>query len=326
MRTAQKLLQALLAASFLAACPVYAEMDDTYPKHSITMLCAWGPGGGSDAVARIVAEIMAEDLGQPVQVINQPGGGGNIAWASLQRAKPDGYTIAQITAELGMNHWQNPAIKTSYQDFEPLALVNLDAAAITVSAKAPYKTYEEFTAYIREHPAKVIASSTSLGGIWHLAMVKWLDALGLPYNTITWMSTSGTAEAMKEMTAGTVDAAFAQLSECAELYRSGDAVPLAVMASRRDPNYPDVPTLKELGINITIGTWRGFAVPRGTPQKVRERLNQSLKKAVNDPKFIAFMQDKGFGTAYLEGEEFLEFLKESDASLGQTIEALDLAR
>lgn len=324
----RKILAAALAATVLTFGTVStaSAADDAYPQRSITMLCAWGAGGGSDAVARMIAGIMEKDLGQPIKVVNQTGGGGNIAFSSLMRAKPDGYTIGQVTAELAMNHWQNPAVKITYADFEPLALVNLDAATVTISATAPYKTYEEFVQYIKDNPGKVRAASTSVGGIWHIAMGQWLTALGLPTNAITWIPTSGAAEAMKEMAAGGVDAAFAQLSECATMYQTGKAIPLAVMADKRDPKYPDVPTLKELGVDVSIGTWRGFAVPKGTPDDIKARLTAAIKKAASDPQFTTFMQERGFGATYVEGADFYKFMEKSDADLGNAIKALGLAR
>ena len=302
----RKILAAALAATVLTFGTVStaSAADDAYPQRSITMLCAWGAGGGSDAVARMIAGIMEKDLGQPIKVD----------------------TIGQVTAELAMNHWQNPAVKITYADFEPLALVNLDAATVTISATAPYKTYEEFVQYIKDNPGKVRAASTSVGGIWHIAMGQWLTALGLPTNAITWIPTSGAAEAMKEMAAGGVDAAFAQLSECATMYQAGKAIPLAVMADKRDPKYPDVPTLKELGVDVSIGTWRGFAVPKGTPDDIKARLTAAIKKAASDPQFTTFMQERGFGATYVEGADFYKFMEKSDADLGNAIKALGLAR
>ena len=90
--------------------------------------------------------------------------------------------------------------------------------------------------------------------------------------------------------------------------------------------YPDVPTLKEKGIDVSIGTWRGFCVPKGTPQDVKDKINAAIKKAVNDPQFVQFMNDRGFGIQYLEGQDFYKFMEKSDADLGASIEALGLAR
>ena len=315
-----------LALATMSVMSVGAAQADEYPSRSITMICAWGAGGGSDAVARMIAGIMEKDLGQPIKVVNQTGGGGTIAFSSLSRAKPDGYTIGQVTAELAMNHWQNPAVQITYKDFEPLALVNVDPASVTLSATAPYKTYDEFVEYVKANPGKVRASATAVGGIWHIEMGQWLTALGLPVNAIKWIPTSGAGETYKEMAAGGIDAGFNQLSEGSTMYQAGKAIPVAVMADERDPKYPDVPTLKEKGIDVSIGTWRGFCVPKGTPQDIKDRLNAAIKKAVNDPQFVQFMNDRGFGIQYLEGEDFYKFMEKSDADLGASIEALGLAR
>lgn len=113
----------------------------------------------------MVAGLMEKELGQPIKVVNQTGGGGSLAFSNIMRAKPDGYTIGQLTAELAMNHWQNPAVKITYKDFDPLALVNADAASVTISATAPYKTYDELVSYIKANPGKVRGAATAVGGI-----------------------------------------------------------------------------------------------------------------------------------------------------------------
>ena len=321
-----KSLIAGVALATMTAVGVNAASADEYPSRAITMVCAWGAGGGSDAVARMVAGLMEKELGQPIKVVNQTGGGGTLAFSSISRAKADGYTIGQVTAELAMNHWQNPAVKVTYKDFDPLSLVNVDAASVTLSATAPFKTYDEFVEYIKANPGKVKASATAVGGIWHIAMGQWLTALGLPVTAVKWIPTSGAGETYKEMAAGGLDAGFNQLSEGTTMYQTGKAIPVAVMADKRDPKFPDVPTLKEKGVDVSIGTWRGFAVPKGTPQEVKDKLNAAIKKAVEDPQFVKFMNDRGFGINYLAGDDFYKFMEKSDADLGASIKALGLSR
>mgnify|MGYP000279201764 FL=1 len=319
-------IAAVAAAVMMAVSSGSALAADKFPTHALTMICPWGAGGGSDAQLRYVAGLMEKELGQPIKVVNQTGGGGAVGWSALARAKPDGYTLGQLTAELAMDHWITPAVKVNYKDFDPLALLNEDPATVTISATAPYKTYEEFVAYLKANPGKVRGGATSVGGIWHVAMGQWLESIGLPVTAITYIPTSGSAEAYKEMAAGGIDACFTSVAESATMYKTGKAIGLAVMSDKRDDKFPDIPTMAEKGTPITVGTWRGIGLPKGVPAERREIIMNALKKAVNDPSYLKFMEDRGFGVKYLEGDDFYKYMEESDTNLGKSLKALGLAK
>ncbi|HAR80741.1 MAG TPA: tripartite tricarboxylate transporter substrate-binding protein [Succinivibrionaceae bacterium] len=319
----KKVAIAAVAAAMLASSAAQA---DDFPTRAITIVCPWGAGGGSDAQVRFIAGLMEKELGQPVKVENKTGGGGAVGWSFIAKAKADGYTLGQLTAELAMDHWITPAVKVSYKDFDPLALMNEDPAGITVSATAPYKTYDEFVKYLKDNPGKVRGAATSVGGIWHVAMGKWLETIGLPVNAITYIPTSGSAESYKEMAAGGVDACFPSLAESATMYQTGKAVGLAVMSDKRDPKYPDIPTAKELGADVQVGTWRGIGLPKGVPADRKEKLMTALRNACKDPSYLKFMEERGFGIKYLEGDDFYKYMEKSDADLGGALKALGLAK
>ncbi len=318
-------LSAVCAAALLVAGTSAATAGE-YPDHAITMICSWGAGGGSDAQLRFVAALMEKELGQPIKVENRTGGGGAVGWSALAKAKPDGYTMGQLTAELAMDHWITPAVKVSYQDFDPIALMNEDAATVTISATAPYKTYDEFVAYLKANPGKVRGGATSVGGIWHVAMGQWLESIGLPVTAITYIPTSGSAEAYKEMAAGGIDACFTSVAESATMYKTGKAIGLAVMSDSRDPKFPDIPTMKEMGTDIQVGTWRGIGLPKGVPAEIRAKIEAALKKAIEDPSYTKFMEERGFGIKTLWGDDFYNYMKASDEGLGGALKALGLAK
>lgn len=322
----KKSVMAAAAAAFILAAPLGAQAAAEFPTHAITLICPWGAGGGSDAQVRYIAGLMEKELGQPIKVVNQTGGGGAVGWSALARAKPDGYTMGQLTAELAMDHWITPAVKVTCENFDPLMLMNEDPAAVTITANAPYKTYDEFVQYIKDNPGKVRGGATSVGGIWHVAMGMWLEALGLPVNSITYIPTSGAAESYKEMAAGGIDSCFTSVPESATMYKTGKAIGLAVMSDQRDKNFPDIPTLKEKGLDVTVGTWRGIGLPKGVPAERREVILNALKKALADESYKKFMNDRGFTIKELEGEDFMNYMKKSDADLGKTLKALGLAK
>lgn len=321
----KKVFTAIAAATMLIAGTV-AQAADKFPTHAITLICPWAAGGGSDAQVRFIAALMEKDLGQPIKVENRTGGGGAVGWAALAKAKPDGYTIGQLTAELAMDHWVTPAVKVSYEDFIPLALMNEDPAVVTISVDAPYKNYDEFVKYVKDNPGKVRGGGSGAGGIWHLAMGAWLQAIGVPVNSIVYIPTNGSAEAYKEMVAGGIEACFTSVAESATMYNSGKAVGLAVMSDSRDKKFPDIPTATELNTPVVVGTWRGIGLPKGVPDDRREILAAALKKACSDPSYLKFMEERGFGIKYLEGDAFYNYMKDSDTNLGSTLKALGLAK
>ena len=153
-------------ACLAAALPAAAQ---NYPVRPITMIVPWGAGGGTDAVARIVASLLEKDLGQPVTVVNRTGGSGVVGHAAIASAPADGYTIGLATVEIGMMHWQGLTQLTG-ASYTPIGLVNADPAGIQVRADSPYKNVNELLAAIKANPGKFKASGTGQGGIWHLAI------------------------------------------------------------------------------------------------------------------------------------------------------------
>ncbi len=168
---------AVSAAAGLGLRPSFAQAN--YPTRPITIVCPWGAGGGTDATARIVAAVLEKELGQPVNVVNRTGGSGVVGHSAIATAQPDGYTLGIITVEISMMHWQGLTELTP-RSYTPLALMNEDPPGIQVKADSPYKTIKDLADAIKASPpGKMKCSGTGQGGIWHLALVGWLTAMGL---------------------------------------------------------------------------------------------------------------------------------------------------
>jgi tripartite-type tricarboxylate transporter receptor subunit TctC len=296
-----------------------------YPKRPITFICPWAAGGGTDAVSRILATLMEKELGVPVNVVNRTGGSGAVGHTAMATAKPDGYTIGMPTVELTMMHWMG-ITKLTYRDITPIAMVNFDPAGINVRADSPWKTYKDLEDYIRKNPGKLKNSGTGLGGIWHLAQGGWLKAIGLPPDAIRWIPSKGAAPALQDLLAGGIDMSTCSLPEAATLIEAGKVRPLAIMADKRDPKYPDVPTLKEMGINWSCGAWRGVAAPKGTPKEIVAILERTIEKIVKSKEFIDFMKKRGFGIYYLNSKEFAKALAKADKENGEIMKAAGIAK
>jgi tripartite-type tricarboxylate transporter receptor subunit TctC len=243
----------------------------------------------------------------------------------MATAKPDGYTIGMPTVEITMMHWMG-LTEVTYKDMTPIAMVNFDPAGINVLTKSPWKTYKDLENHVRENQGKLTDSGTGQGGIWHLAMAGWLKAIGLPPTAIKWIPSKGAAPALQDLMAGGIDMSTCSLPEAATLIDAGKVRPLAIMASEKDPKFPDVPTLKELGIEWTCGAWRGIAAPGGTPPEIVAVLEKAIATVVKSDDFMKFMKNRGYGIYWLDSAEFAKVLTRADKDNGEIMKAAGIAK
>lgn len=323
-RTVLKGAAAAGAASLIAA-PAIAQAN--YPSRPITMVCPWGAGGGTDATARIVAQLLEKDLGQPVNVVNRTGGSGVVGHSAIATAAPDGYNIGMLTVEIAMMHHQGltDLKSTSYTS---LALMNEDPPGVQVSTAGPYKDIKALADAIKAAPSgKLKASGTGQGGIWHLALIGWLVAMGLKPDHVAWVPSNGAAPGMQDLAAGGIDIVTCSVPEARAMIDAGKAKSLAIMASARNPQFKDVPTLNEtLGINYSIGAWRGIGAPKGLPPEIAAKLTTALKKAFDSKDYQDFMNARGFGMKFADGPGFASFMAASDTSMASAMKAAGLAK
>ena len=298
-----------------------------YPIRPMQMIVPWGAGGGTDATARIVASLLEQDLGQPVNVVNRTGGSGVVGHAAIAAAAPDGYTIGMLTVEIAMMHWQGLTELTP-ASYTPLGQMNLDAPGVLVNAAAPYKDVKELAEAIKAGPAgKFKASGTGQGGIWHLALIGWLRAMELPPDHVRWVPSQGAAPGMQDLVAGGIDLVTCSIPEARAMLDAKRARGLAIMAEARHPGFPDIPTLTEaLGLNHQVGAWRGIAAPRGLPAEQTATLIAALDRAHKSKQFVEFMNARGFGMAWAPGAEFAAMMAASDEAMGVAMRAAGLAK
>ncbi len=321
------LLGGLAAAGLGAVLPVAVRAQAAWPSRPVTLVCPWGAGGGTDATARIVAAILEKSLGQPFNVVNRTGGSGVVGHSAIATAAPDGYTIGMITVEITMMHHQG-LTELSPTSYTPLALMNVDPPGVQVNASSPYKTVKALADAIKAAPAgKFKASGTGQGGIWHLALIGWLQAMGLAPNHVAWVPSNGAAPAMQDLAAGGIDIVTCSVPEAKAMIDAGKAVSLAIMAPQRNPQFKDVPTLNEaLGINYSVGAWRGIAAPKGLQADVANKLTAELKKAYESAEFQDFMKNRGFGTTWADPAGFTRFMADGDKAMGVAMNAAGLAK
>jgi tripartite-type tricarboxylate transporter receptor subunit TctC len=321
--TRPALLKTVIAVAM--ACS-FGMAHAAWPERPVTLLVPWAAGGGTDATARIIGALLEKELGQPVNVVNRAGGNGVVGHQAIAGAAPDGYTLGMITVEISMMHHQG-LTQISPKNFAPLALMNVDPAAVTVSAASPYKTMDDLMKAVRAHPGKLKASGTGQGGIWHLALAGMLNDMKIEAAAVPFVPSNGAAPAMLELAAGGIDIVTAALPEARSLIDAGKARPLAVMADTPAALYPKVPTLKSVtGSGWTIGVWRGIAGPKGLPADVQAKMEAVLKKINESKEYKDFMAGRGFGVAYANGPDFGKFMEKGDADMGRVLKSLGMAR
>jgi tripartite-type tricarboxylate transporter receptor subunit TctC len=267
----------------------------------------------------MVAVLLEKELGQPVTVVNRTGGGSMLGHTAGATAAPDGHTITMVDITLAMLHWTelNPLRQIpTYKDFTPVALLNVDAAGVQVAVHSEWKTLKDLLTYVKSNPGKVWASGSAKGGSWDLARAGMLKTAGIPVDAMPYAPSMGAATALQELVAGRVQVVTASLAEGRPLIEAGKIRALATMAEKRDPAFPNVPTLKELGINYSMGAWRGIALPKGASPEIVAVYEKAIGKIVRSNEFVDFMSQGSFVILYKGSADFGKFLAEQDELMG----------
>jgi tripartite-type tricarboxylate transporter receptor subunit TctC len=311
--------EAVMALALVATWPSPASAQAKVPSRPVQFIVPWAAGGGTDRIARMVAVLLEKELGQPVTVVNRTGGGGMLGHAAGATAAPDGHAITMVDITLAMLHWAdlNPLRQIpTYKDFTPVALLNIDAAGVQVAANSAWRTLRDLLDYVKSNPGKVWASGSAKGGSWDLARAGMLKTAGIPVDAMPYVPSTGAATALQELVAGRVQVVTASLVEGRPLIDAGKVRALATMAEKRDPAFPNVPTLKELGVNYSMGAWRGIALPKGTSPEIVAVYEKAVSKIVRSKEFVDFMNHGPFGILYKGSADFSKFLAEQDELMG----------
>jgi tripartite-type tricarboxylate transporter receptor subunit TctC len=313
----------LIAIWGLTACQPGGSSSQNYPNKPITLIVPWAPGGGTDLTSRTFAVALQKAIGQPVNVVNRTGGGGVVGHLAINMAPADGYTLGAVTVEISMLRHLG-LTELSYADYTPLARLVSNSAAITVKEDAPWQNLNDFVADLKAKPGQYQASGTARGGIWDLARAGFLQTADLPESALPWVPSQGAAPALQELIAGGVDVVTAALSEVSPLRQAGQVRTLGVMADERSAAFPEVPTLKEQGIDWAMGAWISVGAPAGLPAEVKAVLDSAINVAVQDPDYQAAIQKTGMNLQYLAGEEFQTFMYEQDSINGALMRSAGL--
>ncbi|MFC0385539.1 Bug family tripartite tricarboxylate transporter substrate binding protein [Muricoccus vinaceus] len=272
----------LLGAAGLVALPSAGHAQGGWPARPVRFIATGPAGGAGDVLSRMLCERLSAQLGQSVVVENRPGAGTNIGMAAIARSAPDGYTIGLASiASNAVNRWLYKSLPFDPEkDVVPVSLIALTPNLMVVSPSLPATTVAEFIAYAKAHPGAVNYGSVGAGSSQHLAGAQFGLANGLqmqhvPYNNSGQLNT--------DLMEARVQVLFQSVSAVAEMARAGRMRPLAVTGAERLDAFPEVPTLREAGLDITSMGWFGVVAPTGVPEPILDQLNRETVAALNEP-------------------------------------------
>lgn len=274
-----------------------------FPEEPIKLVVSYSPGGATDFQARIVTMMAQDYLGQPVVVINKPGGGGMVGWNwFVESAENTGYELVSYNVPhfIAQSIMYPDKAKYNIRNMEPIANWGTDPAVLAVPKDSPFNSVDDLVAYAKENPGKVTVSGAGLYVGHHIAMLQVEKAAGIKLSYIPY---KGGAPALLGIISGEVMAGFNNLSDA---FRSKDRLKiLAVADLERDPFLPDVKTFLELGYDVdnTSNNRRGVAAPEGTPPEIVAKLAEGFEKMFNDKKIAKKMEQTGCGMKVMSRDD-----------------------
>jgi tripartite-type tricarboxylate transporter receptor subunit TctC len=265
-----------------AALPVLSRtaLAQSYPTRPARIISGFPPGGISDTYARLIAQWLSMQLGQQFIVENRPGAGGNLAAEAVAKAAPDGYTLLLTTSADAWNAtlYQNLNFNI-VRDFVPVGTISRGAGLLVVNPALPVKTVPELIAYAKAHPGKLTVASAGIGSLPHMFWELFHSKTGVNMVHVPYR---GAGPAVVDLLAGQVQVYFGSFAASIELVRTGKLRALAVTTATRAPALPDVPAMAEYLPGFEASIYVGLAAPRGTPNAIVDKLNQTMRAALTD--------------------------------------------
>lgn len=305
------LLFLALTATALVSPVIHAQ---TFPSAPVKIINPFPPGTNTDAVARIVAQKLQQNWGQPTIVENKAGAGGAIGSDFVAKAKPDGHTLLLTSSS---THVVAPVLRKALpydanKDFVPIMTFTTSPNVVVVTKSLPVSTLAQFIDYTRAHPGTSFASSGNGTG-YHIAGELFASTVGAQMLHVPYR---GAAPAMNDLLGGQVQAMFDSPGSVAPNHESGKVRALAVMGGKRWPTLPEVPTTVELGYpQLQFATWLGLYAPAGTPPAVIDRITQILKTELNKPGMNEQFMQMGSQMNLVYGKDFERLMLDGQASL-----------
>jgi tripartite-type tricarboxylate transporter receptor subunit TctC len=298
---------ALVAALIFA----HGALAQTYPTRPIRMIVTFGPGGPTDVIGRLIAQKVSESFGQQIYIENVAGAGGNIGVAAALRAPADGYTIVAVSTGFIINPSLYARVPYAIKDFAPISVVAASPNAITVNPSVPAKTIQELVALVKANPGKYSYAQPGVGSTPHLVAEQFKLKFGLD---LTMVPFSGSSDAITSTIGGHTPIAVTAFPTAMPNIKAGALRGLALLAAKRSPEAPDVPTAAEAGVaDLESDTVTSIVARAGTPKEIIERWHRKIVRAVAMPDVNEKLRALGFNPVGSSPEEFAQRIKTESA-------------
>ncbi len=308
---------ALLLATCLAlAVPAQAQAQKYSAGNEVTVLQGFQAGGGSDALAQLVQPYLSKELG--VNFVNryQPGATGAIAWTQLaKQTTADGRTVSITNTPMLMtNYIMNPNIRYSIEEITPLANVVTDPGVIVVSKDSKFKTLKDLMDAAKANPGRVTIGNSGVGGDDFFSVIMIEKVSGLKFQQVPF---AGDGPSWAAALANKIDASANNLGITYPQIKAGNMRALAVFTEQRVPELPDVPTMRELGIDVVAGSSRGYSAPKGMPEAARKEFIAAMDRVMQNPDFKRDAAERAMVIDYKAGDAYMNYLKKQEVEFNQ---------
>src|SRR3954469_1949052 len=296
-------MRKLIAAALAVATPFAFA---AYPDRPIKMIVPWAAGGDTDNIFRPFAPLLQKHVGGTAVIANAGGASGTKGAKEAKESPADGYTIYAVHDYIHSTYWAGVA-DVAYTDFEPVCLISSTASVLTASPKTPWKNFQEFLADAKKRPGQITVGAP-LASTSHFfpALIEQQAGIKLKY-----VSYEGLAPRMNAILGGHVDLTDSNLTQKGKV-DAGQLRFIAIASEKRTPEMPNVPTLKELGVNVVYDVNRGLLLPKGAPADVQAKLESACLAATKEPAFADAMKKQGTEARHLGRKEYAEWLKKND--------------
>ncbi|WP_265519397.1 Bug family tripartite tricarboxylate transporter substrate binding protein [Nitratireductor luteus] len=310
----------LLAAGAMGALMTSAAMAD-YPEKDIRVIVPWGAGGGTDGIVRKLTSIAEKNIGASMYVENIEGGISATGVSQVMNARPDGYTIGALTYDSVVTvPWQGLLPSYKMDKLKLIARVTSEPDAIIVGSDTPYETIDDLIAAAKEAPGTVKIGIQNVGSRLHLAILQLQDETGAEFKIIAYPG--GAAPQKEAILNDEVDVVATSLGDFAPLIESGDVRGILEFSETTNPTFNTVPTAKEAGLDLRMGSFIVFAAPAGTPDEAIEALEQAYKQALESDEFQTWVASVGVTPDWLGTDEVTQWADETSKTLFDQMDML----
>jgi tripartite-type tricarboxylate transporter receptor subunit TctC len=314
---------ALILGSSALLLPSAVRAQAGWPSGPVTLIVGYAAGGGADINARELAQIMSPLIGQQMIVDNKGGAAGSVGARTVASAKPDGQTLFYaVGTNVIINPWVQKGMIDTLATLAPICQTTSYQYVLAVNPKVAAKTAAELVAVAKKEPEKLTYSSSGVGGNNHLAGALFADAAGIK---LTHVPYKGTGPALADVISGQITMNFSSLPPAVGQVKAGNLRALAVTGEKRVKSLPDVPTLKEQGIDVVVNGWHGIFAPAKTPDALLDKIEQQAKQAMKDPKWEEALSKDGLELPPERTRaQFAKFVADEHAFWGKKLKELKI--